>query len=158
MNRPTSFGPTTLPTPHCTEPVALRRVLLLTSLALVGFALLPRAQAVTRAPAGYDARMQGQRPTETALEAALEDRTRSEPITELTIDERLSAARARRAGFVGLSFGTIAAFNANGAASASDYFNQGAYSMGPSTPALTSWSTKYSSEYAKVVKRRALRR
>ena len=31
-----------------------------------------RAQAVTRAPAGYDARMQGQRPTETALEAALE--------------------------------------------------------------------------------------
>jgi len=49
------------------------------------------------------------------LEAALEDRTRTEPITELTIDERLSAARARRPGFVGLSFGTIAAFNANGA-------------------------------------------
>lgn len=36
-------------------------------------------------------------------------------ITELTIDERLSAARARRAGFVGLSFPTIAGFNANGA-------------------------------------------
>ncbi len=36
-------------------------------------------------------------------------------ITELTIDERLSAARARRPGFKGLSFGTIAAFNANGA-------------------------------------------
>jgi Xaa-Pro aminopeptidase len=38
-----------------------------------------------------------------------------ERITELTIDERLSAARARRPGFVGLSFSTIAAFNANGA-------------------------------------------
>ncbi|RKH62701.1 aminopeptidase P family protein [Corallococcus llansteffanensis] len=38
-----------------------------------------------------------------------------EPITELTIDERLSAARARRPGFVSLSFSTIAAFNANGA-------------------------------------------
>jgi Xaa-Pro aminopeptidase len=38
-----------------------------------------------------------------------------ERITELTIDARLSAARARRPGFVGLSFGTIAGFNANGA-------------------------------------------
>jgi len=38
-----------------------------------------------------------------------------ERITELTIDERLSAARARRSGFVGLSFSTIAGFNANGA-------------------------------------------
>jgi Xaa-Pro aminopeptidase len=38
-----------------------------------------------------------------------------EPITELTIDEKLSAARARRPGFVGLSFNTIAAFNPNGA-------------------------------------------
>ncbi len=38
-----------------------------------------------------------------------------EPITELTIDEHLSAARAKRPGFVGLSFSTIAAFNANGA-------------------------------------------
>jgi Xaa-Pro aminopeptidase len=38
-----------------------------------------------------------------------------ETITELTIDEKLSAARARRPGFVSLSFGTIAAFNANGA-------------------------------------------
>jgi Xaa-Pro aminopeptidase len=36
-------------------------------------------------------------------------------ITELTIDEQLSAARARRPGFVSLSFNTIAAFNANGA-------------------------------------------
>jgi len=38
-----------------------------------------------------------------------------ERITELTIDEKLSAARAARPGFVGLSFGTIAGFNANGA-------------------------------------------
>jgi Xaa-Pro aminopeptidase len=38
-----------------------------------------------------------------------------ERITELTIDEKLSAARARRPGFVGLSFNTIAGFNANGA-------------------------------------------
>ncbi|WP_337160228.1 aminopeptidase P family protein [Pseudomonas putida] len=36
-------------------------------------------------------------------------------ITELTVDERLSAARGRRPGFVSLSFSTIAAFNANGA-------------------------------------------
>ena len=38
-----------------------------------------------------------------------------ERITELTIDERLSAERAKRPGFVGLSFNTIAGFNANGA-------------------------------------------
>jgi Xaa-Pro aminopeptidase len=38
-----------------------------------------------------------------------------ERITELTIDERLSAERAKQPGFVGLSFSTIAAFNANGA-------------------------------------------
>jgi Xaa-Pro aminopeptidase len=38
-----------------------------------------------------------------------------ERITELTIDERLSAARAKRPGFKGLSFSTIAGFNANGA-------------------------------------------
>ncbi|WP_322015770.1 aminopeptidase P family protein [Paraburkholderia sp. J12] len=38
-----------------------------------------------------------------------------ETITELTVDEKLSAARARRPGFVSLSFGTIAGFNANGA-------------------------------------------
>ena len=36
-------------------------------------------------------------------------------ITELTIDQRLSAERAKRPGFVGLSFSTIAGFNANGA-------------------------------------------
>jgi Xaa-Pro aminopeptidase len=40
---------------------------------------------------------------------------RGERITELTIDERLSAERAKRPGFVGLSFNTIAGFNANGA-------------------------------------------
>ncbi len=38
-----------------------------------------------------------------------------ERITELTVDERLSAARAKRPGFVGLSFNTIAGYNANGA-------------------------------------------
>ena len=46
------------------------------------------------------------------FEAAL---ARGEMMTELTVDERLSAARARRPGFVGLSFSTIAGFNANGA-------------------------------------------
>ena len=40
---------------------------------------------------------------------------RGEHLTELTVDEHLSAARARRPGFVGLSFNTIAGFNANGA-------------------------------------------
>ncbi len=46
------------------------------------------------------------------FEAALAAR---ETITELTVDEKLSAARARRPGFVGLSFSTIAGFNGNGA-------------------------------------------
>ncbi len=46
------------------------------------------------------------------FEAAL---ARGERLTELTVDEQLSAARARRPGFVGLSFATIAGFNANGA-------------------------------------------
>ncbi len=41
---------------------------------------------------------------------------RKEPITELTIDEQVTAARARRPGFVSPSFTTIAGFNANGAA------------------------------------------
>jgi len=40
---------------------------------------------------------------------------RGERITELTIDEQLSAERAKRPGFMGLSFNTIAGFNANGA-------------------------------------------
>jgi Xaa-Pro aminopeptidase len=38
-----------------------------------------------------------------------------ERITELSVDERLSAARAKRPGFVGLSFPVIAGFAANGA-------------------------------------------
>ena len=38
-----------------------------------------------------------------------------ERITELTIDEKITAARARRENFVSPSFSTIAAFNANGA-------------------------------------------
>jgi Xaa-Pro aminopeptidase len=38
-----------------------------------------------------------------------------ETITELTIDEKIVGARARRPGFVSPSFATIAAFNANGA-------------------------------------------
>src|SRR5262249_35730115 len=38
-----------------------------------------------------------------------------ERLTELTIDEQLTAARARRASFVGASFSPIAGFNANGA-------------------------------------------
>jgi Xaa-Pro aminopeptidase len=37
------------------------------------------------------------------------------PLTEIGIDEHLTAARARRPGFVSPSFGTIAGFNANGA-------------------------------------------
>ena len=47
--------------------------------------------------------------------AWLETALGEELVTELTIDEQLSAARARRPGFVSLSFSTIAAFNANGA-------------------------------------------
>ena len=47
-----------------------------------------------------------------AFEAAL---AAGERISELMIDERLSAERAKRPGFVGLSFSTIAGFNANGA-------------------------------------------
>jgi Xaa-Pro aminopeptidase len=38
-----------------------------------------------------------------------------ERITEITIDEKLSGERAKRAGFVGLSFPVIAGWNANGA-------------------------------------------
>ncbi|CAB3763487.1 Xaa-Pro aminopeptidase [Burkholderia puraquae] len=38
-----------------------------------------------------------------------------ETITELTIEEKLTAARARRPGYVSPSFATIAGFNANGA-------------------------------------------
>ena len=39
----------------------------------------------------------------------------AERITELTIDEQITAARARRPGYVCPSFATIAGFNANGA-------------------------------------------
>ena len=46
------------------------------------------------------------------FEAAL---ARGETLTEITVDEHLSAARARRAGFVGLSFPVIAGYNNNGA-------------------------------------------
>ena len=46
------------------------------------------------------------------FEAAL---ARNEPMTELTIDEKLSAERSKRAHFVGLSFPVIAGYNANGA-------------------------------------------
>jgi Xaa-Pro aminopeptidase len=46
------------------------------------------------------------------FEAAL---ARGERLTELTVDEWLTAERARRAGFVGPSFPTIAGFAANGA-------------------------------------------
>ena len=49
------------------------------------------------------------------FEAALAEPDRRTPITELTIDERLTAERAKRPGYVGPSFATIAAFNANGA-------------------------------------------
>lgn len=47
--------------------------------------------------------------------AWLEANLGRELVTELTVDEQLSAARARRPGFVSLSFSTIAAFNGNGA-------------------------------------------
>ena len=47
--------------------------------------------------------------------AWFEDALGRETITELTIDEKLTAARARRPGFVTLSFATIAGFNSNGA-------------------------------------------
>lgn len=49
------------------------------------------------------------------FEQALRTRPGGHELTELTVDEMLTAARARRPGFVGLSFPTIAGFNANGA-------------------------------------------
>ncbi|WP_312435112.1 aminopeptidase P family protein [Janthinobacterium sp.] len=48
------------------------------------------------------------------LDATLADPQRA-PLTEIGVDERLTAARARRTGFVSPSFGTIAGFNAHGA-------------------------------------------
>ncbi|MBP5945194.1 MULTISPECIES: aminopeptidase P family protein [unclassified Pseudomonas] len=47
--------------------------------------------------------------------AWLESAWGRERITELTIDEKLTAARERRPDYASLSFNTIAAFNANGA-------------------------------------------
>ncbi|KVP70935.1 aminopeptidase P family protein [Burkholderia ubonensis] len=47
--------------------------------------------------------------------AWFEQAVNRDTITELTIDERLTAARARRPGYVSRSFATIAGFNANGA-------------------------------------------
>jgi Xaa-Pro aminopeptidase len=47
-----------------------------------------------------------------AFEASL---ARGERLTELDIDERMTAARARRPGFVGLSYPTIAGWRAHGA-------------------------------------------
>ncbi len=51
------------------------------------------------------------------FEPALAAAARGEgvPLTELSVDERLTEARARRPGFVGLSFPTIAGWAANGA-------------------------------------------
>ena len=50
----------------------------------------------------------------TWLESELADPERA-PLTETAIDDHITAARARRSGFVSPSFGTIAGFNANGA-------------------------------------------
>lgn len=47
--------------------------------------------------------------------AWFEDAISTQRITELTIDERITAARAKRSGFVSPSFGTIAAWQANAA-------------------------------------------
>lgn len=47
--------------------------------------------------------------------AWFESAQRAGGVTELTVDQQLTAARARRPGFVSPSFATIAAFNANGA-------------------------------------------
>ncbi|GAB3470147.1 aminopeptidase P family protein [Massilia terrae] len=48
------------------------------------------------------------------LEPVLRDPNRA-PLTEVAIDEHITAARARRPGFVSPSFATIAGFNSNGA-------------------------------------------
>jgi Xaa-Pro aminopeptidase len=47
--------------------------------------------------------------------AWLEGALGKERVTEIIIDQQITAARARRPGFVSASFGTIAGFNANGA-------------------------------------------
>jgi Xaa-Pro aminopeptidase len=68
----------------------------------------PQAQHVREAMAQDGAAM-------CAFYAWFEAHIGKERITELTIDEKLSAERSKRPGFVGLSFNTIAGFNANGA-------------------------------------------
>lgn len=50
-----------------------------------------------------------------AFYAWLEQALGREHVSELTIDERMTAERARQPGYVSLSFPTIAGFNANGA-------------------------------------------
>ena len=52
---------------------------------------------------------------ESALAASRRGGADAKPLTELSIDEHITAARARREGFVSPSFSTIAGFNANGA-------------------------------------------
>ncbi len=47
--------------------------------------------------------------------AWFESAVNREPMTEVTIDEQITAARARRPGYVSSSFATIAGFKANGA-------------------------------------------
>jgi len=42
-------------------------------------------------------------------------------------------------------------FSTAGTSSAATYFQAGAYATGPSTPAMTSWVTKHSNQYAEVV-------
>lgn len=49
------------------------------------------------------------------LDQALAQPLAGLPLTELTIDTQITAARARQKGFVSASFGTIAGFNPNGA-------------------------------------------
>jgi len=49
------------------------------------------------------------------LEQALAPERPFGPVTEITIDEKLSGERRKRPGFVGLSFPVIAGYNANGA-------------------------------------------
>jgi uncharacterized protein (TIGR03437 family) len=52
----------------------------------------------------------------------------------------------------GQYYGTVSgSFTANGSAAAADYFNAGTYSMGPSTPLLTSWTTQHATQFARVV-------
>jgi uncharacterized protein (TIGR03437 family) len=53
----------------------------------------------------------------------------------------------------GQYYGTVnpGGFSNNVSPSAADYFNAGTYSMGPTSPVLTSWSTQHATEYATVV-------